>query len=84
MKTKNFVAILIIGFIIFIPNECFSQDDIKHNSREYSSRRNESNIEIMIVEVNFESVDSIVISQLDAVQSDIYDPKLLMEIYRNL
>ena len=35
-------------------------------------------------EINFESVDSIVISQLDSVQSDLYDPKLLMEIYRNL
>jgi hypothetical protein len=36
------------------------------------------------VDVNFESVDSIVISQLDAVQSDVYDNNLLMDIYRNL
>ena len=33
---------------------------------------------------NFESVDSIVMSQLQSVDSDLYDPKLLMEIYRNL
>jgi hypothetical protein len=36
------------------------------------------------VEINFESVDSIVYSQLEAVQSDFYDKDLLTEIYRNL
>jgi len=36
------------------------------------------------MEINFESVDSIVYSQLDAVQSDFYDKNLLTEIYRNL
>ena len=36
------------------------------------------------VDVNFESVDSIVISQLGSVQSDVYDNNLLMDIYRNL
>ena len=36
------------------------------------------------VEINFESVDSIVYSQLTSVQSEIYDSNLLMEIYRNL
>jgi hypothetical protein len=35
-------------------------------------------------EINFESVDSIVMSQLKSVDSELYDPKLLMEIYRNL
>jgi hypothetical protein len=35
-------------------------------------------------EVNFESVDSIVYSQLGAVDSQLYDNNLLMEIYRNL
>jgi len=35
-------------------------------------------------EINFESVDTIVSSQLTQVESDFYDPKLLMEIYRNL
>ena len=36
------------------------------------------------VEINFESVDSIVYSQLEAVQSDFYDKNLLTELYRNL
>jgi len=35
-------------------------------------------------EINFESVDSIVMTQLTSVESDLYDPNLLMEIYRNL
>ena len=35
-------------------------------------------------EINFESVDSIVFSQLESVQSDLYDNNLLMDIYRNL
>ena len=35
-------------------------------------------------EINFESVDTIVSSQLSQVESDFYDPKLLMDIYRNL
>ena len=36
------------------------------------------------VDINFESVDSIVISQLGAVESELYDNNLLMDIYRNL
>ena len=36
------------------------------------------------VPINFESVDSIVFSQLKAVESDFYDKDLLMDIYRNL
>jgi hypothetical protein len=35
-------------------------------------------------EINFESVDTIVSSQLTQVESDSYDNNLLMEIYRNL
>lgn len=35
-------------------------------------------------EINFESVDTIVTSQLNQIESDSYDPKLLMELYRNL
>jgi hypothetical protein len=35
-------------------------------------------------EINFESVDTIVTSQLTQVESDSYDNNLLMEIYRNL
>jgi DNA repair exonuclease SbcCD nuclease subunit len=36
------------------------------------------------VEINFESVDSIVYSQLEAVETDFYDKNLLTDIYRNL
>ena len=35
-------------------------------------------------EINFESVDQIVIDQITAIESEFYDPKLLLEIYRNL
>jgi len=35
-------------------------------------------------EINFESVDTIVTSQLAQVESDMYDNNLLMDIYRNL
>ena len=35
-------------------------------------------------EINFESVDTIVTSQLTQVESESYDSNLLMEIYRNL
>lgn len=36
------------------------------------------------IEVKFESVDQIVQNQLNAVESDFYDSKLLMQIYENL
>lgn len=35
-------------------------------------------------EVKFESVDQIVVDQITAIESDFYDPKLLLEIYRSL
>jgi len=35
-------------------------------------------------EVKFESVDQIVSQQIAAINSEFYDPKLLLEIYRNL
>ena len=35
-------------------------------------------------EISFESVDQIVSAELNQVESDFYDPKLLMDIYRNL
>jgi hypothetical protein len=36
------------------------------------------------VDINFESVDTIVMNQIDAIDSDNYDKKLLMDIYHNL
>ena len=35
-------------------------------------------------EINFESVDSIVYSQLEQIDSQQYDSKLMLDIYRNL
>jgi hypothetical protein len=35
-------------------------------------------------EVKFESVDQIIIDQITAIESEFYDSKLLLELYRNL
>ena len=35
-------------------------------------------------EIKFESVDQIVIDQLTNIESEFYDPKLLLDIYRTL
>jgi hypothetical protein len=36
------------------------------------------------IDINFESVDTIVMNQIDAIESDAFDKKLLLDIYRNL
>jgi len=36
------------------------------------------------IDVNFESVDTIVMNQIDAIESESYDKKLLLSIYRDL
>jgi DNA repair exonuclease SbcCD nuclease subunit len=36
------------------------------------------------IDINFESVDTIVMNQIDAIESDSYDKKLLLNIYREL
>ena len=35
-------------------------------------------------ELKFESVDQIVLDQIGAIESDFYDKKLLLDIYRNI
>jgi hypothetical protein len=35
-------------------------------------------------EVRFESVDQIVIDQITKIESEFYDPKLLLQIYQTL
>ena len=40
--------------------------------------------DIQLGNVKFESIDSIVTNQLTSIQSDAYDPKLLLDIYRQL
>ena len=40
--------------------------------------------DVAVGDIKFESVDQIVTGQISAISSDHYDPKLLLEIYRNL
>lgn len=37
-----------------------------------------------VVNINFKSVDTIVMEQIGAIDSAVYDPKILLEIYKNL
>ena len=36
------------------------------------------------IDINFESVDTIVMNQINAIDSDTYDKAMLLEIYNNL
>ncbi len=36
------------------------------------------------IDISFESVDTIVMNQINAIESDTYDKKVLLEIYNNL
>jgi hypothetical protein len=36
------------------------------------------------IDINFESVDTIVMNQINAIESDTYDKKLLLDIYNDL
>jgi hypothetical protein len=36
------------------------------------------------IDIEFESVDTIVINQINAIESDTYDKGLLLEIYKEL
>jgi DNA repair exonuclease SbcCD nuclease subunit len=58
-----------------------------YNLREMAlipSKRTEVNVDLAPGEVKFESVDQIVTDQLTNIESDFYDPKLLLKIYQNL
>jgi len=48
------------------------------------SKRTDIDIDLAPGEVKFESVDQIVTDQLTNIESDFYDPKLLLKIYQNL
>ena len=48
------------------------------------SKRTEVDTDLAPGEVKFESVDQIVTDQITAIESDFYDPKLLLKIYQNL
>ena len=58
-----------------------------YNLREMAlipSKRTDIDIDMAPGEVKFESVDQIVTDQLTNIESDFYDPKLLLKIYQNL
>jgi DNA repair exonuclease SbcCD nuclease subunit len=58
-----------------------------HNLREMAlipSKRTDIDIDLAPGEVKFESVDQIVTDQLTNIESEFYDPKLLLKIYQNL
>ena len=64
--------------------ETFIRD---HNLREMAlipSKRTDIDIDLAPGEVKFESVDQIVTDQLTNIESEFYDPKLLLKIYQNL
>jgi hypothetical protein len=59
----------------------------EHNLREMAlvpSKRTDIDIDMAPGEVKFESVDQIVTDQLTNIESEFYDPKLLLKIYQNL
>jgi DNA repair exonuclease SbcCD nuclease subunit len=58
-----------------------------HQLREMAlipSKRTDIDIDMAPGEVKFESVDQIVTDQLTNIESEFYDPKLLLKIYQNL
>jgi len=58
-----------------------------HNLREMAlipSKRTTVDLDLAPGEVRFESVDQIVTDQLTNIESEFYDPKLLLKIYQNL
>ena len=59
----------------------------QHNLREMvliQSRREEHEQDLAPGDVTFESVDQIVTDQITKIESEFYDPKLLLQIYQNL
>lgn len=65
--------------------ETFTKD---HNVRELSLLPNKEKQDLDIIdediELNFDSIDSIVIDQLSNIESEHYNPQTLLEIYRNI
>ena len=59
----------------------------KYNIRDLSfiaPKSLDGDNEDTVAELNFEGVDNIVLNQLESVEEGSFDPKLLMEIYRDL
>ncbi len=59
----------------------------KHNIREMSlipMKLDQHSQDLAPGEVTFESVDQIIVDQISAIESDFFDPKLLLAIYKDL
>ena len=59
----------------------------KHHIREMSlipMKLDQHAIDLAPGEVKFETVDQIIVDQITAIESEFFDPKMLLEIYRNL
>jgi DNA repair exonuclease SbcCD nuclease subunit len=59
----------------------------KYNIREMSLipiKLDQHSQDLAPGELKFESVDQIIVDQLGAIESEFFDPKLLLEIYKNL
>jgi hypothetical protein len=60
---------------------------VKHNLREMAllpNKRQALEEDLAPGEVKFESVDQIVVDQITKIESEFYDPKLLLQIYQTL
>ena len=87
VKSKTYLRVNIdipISFeeASFIKETYMSQYDIRELTLIPEKKEAEINTDIDVE--HFESVDQIVASQLTAIQSDTYDPKVLLAIYNNL
>jgi DNA repair exonuclease SbcCD nuclease subunit len=59
----------------------------QHNLREMAlipMKLDQLSNDVAIGDLKFESVDQIVLDQIGAIESDFYDKKLLLDIYRNI
>jgi hypothetical protein len=59
----------------------------KHQLREMSLipiKLEQHQLDLAPGELKFESVDKIIIDQISHIESQFYDPRVLLEIYRNL
>ena len=87
VKSKTYLRVNIdipISFeeASFIKETYMSQYDIRELTLIPEKKEAEINTDIDVE--HFESVDQIVASQLTTIQSDTYDPKVLLAIYNNL
>jgi DNA repair exonuclease SbcCD nuclease subunit len=87
VKSKTYLRVNIdipISFeeASFIKETYISQYDIRELTLIPEKKEAEINNDISVE--HFESVDQIVASQLTAIQSDTYDPKVLLAIYNSL